>query len=216
MSNNINEGIRRNRFRLCSVPGCGSARVRVAAYCGKHEALRRSHGHPKGRDIKRKEYLNELAQVRELLERNQSHPGVVNALRWLTSWLESASEGGAPVAYKQMHRLNMRGVTALDVLIEAAALWLYSRRNPSRLPDDARLTSGMIRAIFRLAPLDRLTCWRSGKTRYDRPTPSEVRDAGQRLRLSLGLLLMNVADHAERRQAQREAERQAAYAPLIT
>ena len=49
------------------------------------------------------------------LERNSTHAGVMNALRWLNQWMNDASEGHAPPAYRQMHRLNAKGVTALVV-----------------------------------------------------------------------------------------------------
>lgn len=211
----IAKAVHDNEQRSCSAPSCTRRRNRVSAFCKYHERRKQSYGHPQGKLIKPAEYVIEKAEARTLLERNAEHEGVVNAIAWLDQWLKDSGEGYTTLpGARHFHRLHSHGVTAFDILVEFAALWLYSTRYPRRLPDDARLTYALAVNVFRMIPLDRIEDWRTGKKRSALPRHGETRDTGQRIRDTLGMLLLNVAEHCERQHELREQQRRAYRAPL--
>ncbi len=74
----------------------------------------------------------------------------------------------------QWARLQKGGVIARAILIEAAALWLYSKRRDSRVPDDERLTYAIGTAVLHLAPRNSRTAWVTG-----RPSAGVRKDAAR-------------------------------------
>lgn len=198
-SDNWQYWVSRNTGNPCKVDGCPYPRHRIGHYCKAHGALNNRFGHPLGRTIHRMEYEMETLEVKEFLTMHSEHPGVLAALQWIDDWMESYVSSDPrlrkqdPPGIDLMRRMKAYGVTPLDVLTTVASLWLYSTRRPSKLPDDIRLTYAIGIALHKLVPAEKLTDWRTGKTRHaSRKTPV-VRGVGLRIRDTVGALLINIA-----------------------
>src|SRR5882724_955066 len=104
------------------------------------------------------------------------------------------------------------------MVIEAAALWLFSTRNPSVLRDDDQLTYLIGTAVLHLAPRTSRGVWVNGKRekRYGR-LAGRVRHAfGKLLRNELGILFLRIADTIQRQQEVEYDRRQTLGAPFVT
>lgn len=197
----------------CTVPGCENLRSGLSSYCGKHHHPAVLYGHPHGRSITRKEYAKEIEEVTALLATNPDHPGLTTVLRWLNEWLTQAATGEAPCGNETFGRMHRQGLPALEILTEICAVWVYSQRNPHRLPDDMRLTYALARNPVRLATFEQATL-RSGRKMTRQPKTLELRETGKRIRHTLALFLINIHDSLKRREEQTEAVRSSLSIPF--
>jgi hypothetical protein len=166
--------------------------------------------------------------VGELLQANASHPGAVLALQWITAWVTKAAEayGRSSASYKgaeEVVRLVQHGVTAKDILVEVAAVFLWLRRHPNALPNDRARHFAISRAVFALAPRERRITrtasggWGSVKTAQSyspKARPSALAYVGQHLQASLAPFLANVQTSLETMDEQRANALAAMQAPL--
>lgn len=189
----------------CALPGCFNHRHGVSPYCQPHMRAVSAHGHPKGRNIPRHRYAREMRDVREVFRKHATHPALCASLEWAARWLES---GDATGPGRELTRLAMT-VTPREVIEEAAALWLASRRAPAWLPDDARLTFALASCVLRLAPCE---CMARG--RYTRATRTTRQVIGEQIRSALGVFMHHVADEADRMAVAREDARRARATPF--
>lgn len=105
------------------------------------------------------------------------------------------------VARTELARLAADGVTPRDILDRLCAVWLFFRRNPFVLPDDARLTDALSASTLTLAPFSRKQACKGGE-RVEvsrRILGPHRRDLGVTIRESIGPPLHNVADRLDRR-----------------
>jgi hypothetical protein len=144
--------------------------------------------------------------VERFLVKHAKHEGVRSALAWLQTWLDAATLGEDVAGGREMQRLAAHGVPPLSILTESAALFLLSRWNPRRLPDDDRLTFAIGIRVLTLAPREKRFGSLKGKPRYFCRSIGKAsrRDVGRRIRLNLAPLLVNIAEAigAERDQHQ--------------
>ncbi|UCV01870.1 hypothetical protein [Dechloromonas denitrificans] len=187
---------------LCSIPGCTRNRLGVNQYCNAHSIKSIRYGHPQGHTIPRAEYQKELNEVLEMFQGHKDHPGLVSVLRWIDDWIEVASNGEAPAGnyiFGRIHvkRIQGRDISALDILAEVAAVWVYAQRFPQSLPDDNRLTYALARNVARLATFEKAKygITKTKSTKY--PTALELRGVGERIRQTLALFLINVVKSLE-------------------
>lgn len=197
----------------CSVPGCDGLRSGVTQYCGRHHHPATLYGHPLGRAIPRKEYAKEVNEVTALLASNPDHPGLTAVLRWLNEWMSQAVTGDAPCGNEMFSHMQQQGLSALEILTEICAVWVYAQRNPHRLPDDMRLTYALARNPVRLGMFQQVTR-RNGRKMTKHPKAVEMRESGKRIRHTLALFLINILDSLKRREEQTEAVRSSLSIPF--
>jgi hypothetical protein len=133
----------------------------------------------------------------------------MSALKWLQAWLDAATFGEDVAGAREMQSLAAHGVAPLSILTEAAALFLLSRWDPRKLPDDDRLTFAIGIRVLTLIPRERRFGTLKGKPRYRSKSIGKVarREVGRRIRLNLVPLLVNISEAigAERDQQQQFA-----------
>ena len=218
----IKQGEARNSWKQCAHEGCYNRRDSVSRYCLKHYRIRAKYGSPDGRHMYKKYYAQEKLEIQSFLKKHMEHPGIISALKWLSEWqhLTISSDPieakAQPAAILVMYRLRVAGVTPLDILTEAASLFLYSRRYPSKLPDNQLLTVAISRAIYYLSPSDKRQNWNSGALQSVAPTAKERDGIGQRVRDVLGRLLMNIIDGMQAEVEAKAAVRDSFSAPFST
>ncbi len=187
----------------CSVPGCTKNRLGVTQYCSTHAGRAFTYGHPQGIPIPRRVYANELHEVKELFADYQDHPGLVSINQWLDNWIEEASKGEAETGNKLLGRIaikrihGLEGLSAVDLVAEVVAVWLFSRRYPSRLPDDQRLTFALSRNLARTATFEKVKYGNHKSTKN--PPTAELRGVGERIRQSLPAFVINVEESLKRK-----------------
>lgn len=201
----MREANARLRHLPCAVPGCSKNRLGVAQYCHAHAGRLYTYGHPQGIPIPRDIYADELREVRELFTSNKDHPGLISVVHWIESWVEAASNHEAPAGNAIFGRIHVKrihgreGLTALDILTEIAAIWVFATRYPQRLPDDQRLTFALSRNVARLATLEKVQYGNTKSKTTKNPTVAELRGVGLRIRQTLGLFLINVVESLKRK-----------------
>jgi hypothetical protein len=204
-----------NSSRPCRHGGCSGRRKALSPYCRLHAVRVERYGHPDGKPINPKEYAVERARVADFLERHASHEGLINALKWLQKWLDAARRADAATlgsenvpGARELRQVAEHGVTPLQLLTEAAALFMYSQHQRG-LPDDDRLTWAIGVRVLTMAPRERRYGMLHGKPRYWSRSVGKVarREVGRRIRTTLAPLLVNIVQgiEAERSEKQREA-----------
>jgi len=185
----------RRKHEPCAVAGCSKNRIGIAMHCEAHAKRKARYGHPEGQPIAQKDYLEESQEVATFLMNQAAHPAVISALAWLSKWLEEAREGKAEVGQKIMGRVRGRLITPEAILTEIAAVFIYSKHYPFRLPDDQRLTFAYARNVARLGTFEYRSYGppdnRSKTMRH--PSPIELRATGERIRLNLSRFLVNLS-----------------------
>ncbi|MDB5808903.1 MAG: hypothetical protein JWN94_1025 [Betaproteobacteria bacterium] len=208
-----------NQYKMCNAKGCMLSRHRVSGYCRVHERGRRLYGHALGYHFKSKEFNEERQLVTEFIGSNIEHKGIASALAFLRQWLERSTSGDKLLpAYEDFHRLNSKCIKPIDILIEAATVWLYSERHRERLPDDLRLTYAISLAVLHLAPRDYRSTWSQGR---ETVSPQRLSAAarlavGEHIRTNLGLLISNIVRTMQKQQSEQHEFRQSLSAPFST
>jgi hypothetical protein len=213
----IHHNINTNQHLPCSASGCPRRRSRVGKYCSRHGQQVHNHGAPNAHRLLRRHYRQEVKEVAQFLERHAAHGGVQVGLQFLQGWLDSARAGDRSVpAYEDIVRLAISCVSGRDMLVEVAAVWLYSTRNIRALDDGPQLTHALGTAVLHLAPRAVRAVWVQGE---QKETPRRIggpsrRVVGQCIRDVLGPLLFNVARTIDRTTLKAEDSRAALRAPF--
>jgi hypothetical protein len=186
----------------CSIPHCTRNRLGVNQYCNAHSIKSLRYGHPLGRTIPRSDYQQELNEVLEMFQSHKDHPGLVSVLKWLDDWIEVASKEEAPVGNYILGRIHVKRIhgmeiSALDILAEISAVWVYAHRYPQSLPDDKRLTYALARNVIRLATFEKVRYGNTKTKSTKHPPALELRGVGERIRQTLALFLINVVKSLE-------------------
>lgn len=190
---NLKSTILKNELLPCSVPGCPYHRHRLYNVCMRHQARKAHWGDPKARAIQKRELTSVLSEVRSLVERNEaSHTGLQNALNWFDRWLKDAAENkrGVP-GWKHIRRLYEYGVNAKELLVTCGAVWLFSYRNPHRLPTEKALSFALAHQLLKLIPLQ-YTTTSSGKKRAMLMGRRDREEIGEYIKKSLAVLFVNI------------------------
>jgi hypothetical protein len=205
----LNDYAAANVRRPCRLSGCSLGRVAFSPFCRSHAARVERYGHPEGRPIDPKEYAFERQSVEKLLATHSEHEGVKSAVQWFQRWLDAAQRGEDVPGGRDFARLGAHGVSPLSILVEASALFLYSRWNPRKLPDDTRLDFAAGLRVLSLVPREKRFGFLNGKPRHYCRSIGKVarREVGRRIRLNLAPLLVNIAEAvtAEQEQAKQFA-----------
>jgi len=100
------------------------------------------YGWPGGRKIKPKEYAAEKKMVQALIDKNRDKESIKYALNFLGQWLKNG--------FDLVQGLREAGVTAEQILVESAALYVYMQRNPRLVPGWTALTHATGLNVIRL------------------------------------------------------------------
>lgn len=196
----VAQGRARNAGKQCSHPECFRVRSGISKWCEYHYRRTRTFGHPDGHHLYKKDYQFEKDEVQAFLKKHLEHPGVQAGLKWIHEWQHMVIAADPHEAKLQpegidcMNRLRVSGVEPLDILTVSAAVFLYARRCPNRLPDDRRLTVAISRCVYYMAPADKRQSWTSDALHSKRPSAGERDGIGGRIRDTLGVLLWNISE----------------------
>jgi len=199
---------------VCNVPGCNGPTVGFRKMCGHHQDMLKRRGHPQATLSSPKDWALERAQVLDLFERNQDHPGILSGVSFINGlFLQHQAGTAKPAVDAEVNRLAAAGVQAITVLAEVAAVALYISRKAVRLPTVAAENHLISQAVLKLAKRPRnkspsalRTCSRGYPTR---PSVAALNQVGGQIRNTLSGLLATIAV-AVGDQAEAEAKRQQA------
>lgn len=213
MSEPFPQASARNSKRECKVSNCREYRHLVSGYCKEHHRKYSLYADPLGRTIKPKEYLKERQEVSALIQRNLTHVATAAAIGFIQGWLDKALAGGPCQALREMQRLALGGVTALEILTESAALFHYSERYPHQLSNDTKLSFQIALACFRLSPQG-FTLSPTNRPMYRKPRGADRRAFGETMRKTLGLYFINISNTIRRKEEQEANLREKLWTPL--
>jgi hypothetical protein len=221
----LTEAIDDNERAVCKVRGCHEPRSRISGFCLRHGQKNHSYGHPLARPIYRKDYAIERDECRAILSRNleAGHPGVVYAVGLFDRWLEAKDFSQAistvkrPSAALADHftRLKASGVTGLDLLVEAASIWLFADRNQKRVDGHRHLTYTLGHKLCRAkaAPLPKPLKGKAMPFKGIITGPAS-RMVGEMVIKNLGVLLIAVCRKVQAQEAKHQETLLAMYEPL--
>lgn len=192
----LRDAINAHAGETCQLPNCSRQRYGVSRWCTYHLRKQMYYGHPLGLAIPRDLYITELHEVRQLFNDNPDHPALRNLCKWFDQWIEEAANDQAVCGnwmFKRIHTKRIQGKEGLDtlsLLVELAALYVFSQRYPQRLPDDARLTWALSRNLIRLSGMPKTTGKNSVGTKQ--PPQRDLKEGGERIRQTLSAFFANV------------------------
>lgn len=199
---------RDNELKQCNARGCTRRRNGYSAHCSYHNRKKWEYGWTEGRRIYPKEYEHEAERVRVIITNNADHPGIQAGINFFQSWIDAAITGQRVLGAPYFQRLAEEGITGEDLLIECAGLYLYSRENPTTLPDDLPLTYALGISVLTKSKNTR-GCSTSAHLKAD-----VRRKVGQTIRERIGLLFLNIASTLEQRRKEAEEKRRSMAQPL--
>ena len=213
-SSSITEKRYSNSGRRCEV--CPRRRRGVSVFCAAHERKRNLYGSPHGRHLRPKEFADEKALVVAFVKKHREHVAIKAAVSWLDELLNNAAAGQPGIAASHFSRIHQHGVSAVDVLVASATLWLYSHRNPTALVDDERLDYAIGRAVLHLAPRESHVARtpRGRERRYKRIAGTTRGAVGRFLRENLGVMWIRMCDSLDAAESRREEARQTLGTPF--
>ena len=140
-------------------------------------------------------------------------PATQTVLNFIQSWLDKSTTGTPCFMAREISRLSNANVSALQVLIEASALFLFSQRNPKSLVDDDRLSYQIGISVLRLAEQFTYTNSRGTKA-HKKPSGTDRKAIGKHLRESLGLYFFNITAAINKREQDEKDFREKLWTPL--
>ena len=213
------EAIAHNTQGFCNVPECFKHRTGVSAYCLAHRNCNTRYGHPLQKKLLASRHAAERSQVTEIFNSNPNHPGVLSAVRWVQQWIDAAMRSDpTALARDDMHRLVTEGVTARDIVIEAAAQFLFQQANRHKYLNEDSESIALSLAVLHLAPLakktKRLPSGEVQEVCVDIKTAPR-RKVGRYIRSHLIHLFLNLQKTIEDNRNAALTTREAFMAPLI-
>ncbi len=206
----LHEMFELNEELPCSVEGCKNKRYKLYSTCLKHRQRVYKYGHPKALSISRKAMKAELKQVRNIVLKNRdTHPGLNKAIKWFDKWLLDASleMSGVPGQY-HFKRLYDHGISGEELLVVTAAVFIYSYRNPSKLPSDSKYKEAavefaMAHQTTKLIPLEYMTT-ASGKKRAKFLSKKDRSEIGKYIYDTVGLLYLKMVRSLDRKNDEQQ------------
>lgn len=206
--------INANHQRPCSHARCTRPRHGISKWCSYHGKRNKLYGSPEGRRIRRWEYKQEVKEARAVILANKSNPAIIEAVALLQGWLEEAARGRKVAAREDMDRLFNAGVTGLDVLIEAAALWLWFDRRKHHYDNGPELTHQIGTAVILLKPRPAAYRNRDGSARYKPVGAVARRECGGLIRKHLATVLHNISQRVLRDELEVQQRAETLRTPL--
>jgi hypothetical protein len=179
--------------------GCTQIAHGMSRFCAKHLKAITVHGHTEGRAIRAHELKPYRALAANLLRTYGERKDVQAALQWLQMMLDVSPEDEPGV---ELARLKAEGVTCKEVFRAALSIYAFHRDRPRSLPDDARLTFALGRAIVRLRKRRRVFARSSLRLQTYFVPAKAFRYIGLRIREALPVLFLRLIELHEREQQQ--------------
>lgn len=184
-----------------------------------HQTRRLYHGWSGGRRILPREYQGEAETARQFFAKQleAQHPAVLAAIMFFEKWLQAAREGLTVPGKNDMCRLSVAGVEPVDLLVESAAVFLFSHQKPSIIPDGRPLAHAIGTAVAMLTPRGVQEFFRNGEReqRAVRVLGPARRAIGTTVLRELGVLFLNMEKGIEAAHVQRAIMAQALHTPFI-
>lgn len=169
-STSLQSRLRSNSFKTCQAPGCSSQRSGLRLWCRTHLRLSNAYGHPDAKPLQGSLWATQRAEVSKLFADQSTHPGLLQANRWLSTLMtQAAANERAFKGAEEIARLGRAGVKPEALLVEACALHLWVTDTGHRWPTDLAADFAMSRAVFALAPRPR-TATKGVHGTWGRPT----------------------------------------------
>ena len=188
-----------NTATKCKAKGCYNTRENLSGYCKAHRTLAmgvRRHGWPNGRRIWPKEYLLETNQVTDIINANLSHEGIKTGIQFFDRYLSLSQNGIKTPGGSFIAKVADHGFTGKDLLIEAAAVWLFADRNPGLVPQslDGMPTNLPLDSVTGrcLALITHRAAGRGNKIGQTKLPKRDAVKIGEYVRVNLGTLLLNI------------------------
>ena len=215
----FSEAVDQNERQSCRAPDCVRQRVGISPYCLRHRKAHSFYGHPLQTKLHASRHAAEREQVAEIFSCNRDHPGILSAVQWTQQWLDNAvHQSKATLAAEDLRRLQDSGVTAQDIVIEAAAFYIYQQGNKHKFFNDAAEDVALSLAVLGLAPLGKKTTYlpngATGSTRINIKS-SPRKKVGRYIRSHLIHLFINLQQVIRANRDAALTTRQAMQAPLI-
>jgi hypothetical protein len=122
----------------CKVDGCTNYRTRVSCWCMSHDKKMIYHGHPLAQRIPKQKYAVERELVLKILELNMSHPAIMTAIDFITSWIkQSQSQYTTTPCSKFVCYLDR--VSPYNLFVELASVWHFAAHHPTDVLSDKHL-----------------------------------------------------------------------------
>jgi hypothetical protein len=151
--------------------------------------------------------MDELADVRSIIDKNQEHPGILYAIKWLDLVLSGSAtiKDAHTTSDDHLSRLYESGVTGYDVLLESAAVYrLYERGHPKRIHSHRHL----------LYMLGHRVCLLKAVARHQGITGRADRVIGTAINKKVGVLLRLISRALDDREEAQQRELSVLYEPL--
>lgn len=223
----FSHAVNANQLHRCDAPRCSLPRTSISLHCAKHAQQARRYGHPHGTALSPKLWDLQRKQIAELLARNITHRGQLQAIEFLQGLLDRANHNeGAFFGAEELSRLARHGVTPTVILQELCAVSLYLHDASRAVLNDRAADFAIARAVFSLAPRPRRHCRPAGSgwgvSKPSKPAYSyspKVRHSallfmGTHLRQSLAPFLANIRNAVSTKEEQQRAFEAALNAPL--
>ncbi len=196
-----------NSLRKCKLSSCQERRWRISGYCQKHSRGIQKWGHPCGHNINDRELTNAFDQVSAVIDKNQSHKGIQEAVRFFHVWMASANLQASmerpqiPTA-RHMARLYDAHVNPLDLLKVCASVWLFhsqNMRSGDGIYSDEHCRAVMGHKVLKFVPI-------SAKSYVvDYPRGKHRKAAGRYIQKHIGTLLVNITETIMQQEEQRQS-----------
>lgn len=206
------------RGAQCACPGCDRKRKSYGIYCPSHSKRSQFFGSPTQKALfLSKDYFHEYDLVEAMVLANLKHKGIQAGTEFFRSWMVYAVDNLKDVpARDALVALHEAKVDPRSLLIECAALYLFSRWNLRRLPEGKPLTYAYGRLILKKGGelYKRRVNFLNGKPQYNPVRGTTVKATGEYIAKNLTLLFLNIANAVETKVASKEADKQALSQPL--
>lgn len=193
-----------NTTRICKVKGCELHRKAVSGYCNYHTSRLTLHGDPEHRCIRYSEYKGKADQVKAILQKNISHPGVKQGLSFFKDWLSDPEHPRRP--QKQVDFVfNIRdmGVSERDLLSDATALFMMKMENHYKIRSQRHFIYQLGHTFILHAPLGGVI-----------PRGTTKREYGQHIYDNLYKLFLNITASIREKLREDEERKNAFMKPL--
>lgn len=202
----------------CECPGCDRPRKTYGIYCASHSKRSQFFGSPTQKAVSLKaDYWHEYDLVEAMVHANIKHKGIQAGIEFFRSWMVYAVDNLKQVpARGALLTLSENKEDPLKLLIECAAIYLFSRWNPRRLPEERPVTYAYGRLILKKGGklYKKRVHYLSGKTQYNPVKGTDVRTTGEYIAKNLSLLFLNIAEAVEAKEATKEEDKKALSQPL--
>ena len=154
----ITNAITENGHLFCSSSHCSSKRIGLSSFCINHRNKYVLYGHPLQYKLHASRHAVEREEVTRIFDNNPQHKGILEAIQFVQRWINAVNrEDSSAIAPEEIRRLTNAGVTARDIVIEAASFYIYQQWNKHHFHNDMAVDIALSLAVLGLAPIAKKT-----------------------------------------------------------